>query len=436
MTREFQRRTLLSFRSKPQSQHKSNAYDRTTTTVFLNQFYTFKNTWDPPYDHVGVDVNSMKSVKNVKWWRNITGVELNEAWISYSSSTKISSVVFTGIVDDGTVEKYFDSALDLRLYLPQRVIFGFTGASSGTVTHTTYSWNFTSSLENDNIVPSLYPPHSRLLAAVCSGSGLVSVSFIIGFLWLCRDKGKEKVKEDESFTAQLTEQEFETATGAKMMSSSEMVSATNNFDEKNKLGEGGFSAVYKGFLKSKYIAVKKFKRVSIHGLKYYASEVMITGKLKLENLIKLIGWNNVAKTGERVSNCLASALHYMHRGCERCGLHRDIKSSNVLLDSNFNAKLADFGLSRLVSHDAKSLEGWTNGYGAPECHQTGKSSKMYDVYSFVVVAVEISCGRRAFVQIDDGNHVRLVKWVWDYYEQGNLLMQLTKDYAENLLRIK
>ncbi|KAF2321552.1 hypothetical protein GH714_000390 [Hevea brasiliensis] len=269
----------------------------------------------------------MKSVKNVKWWRNITGGELNEAWISYRSSTKISSVVFTGIVDDGTVEKHFDSALDLRLYLPKE------------------------------------------------------------------DKGKEKVKEVESFTAQLTEQEFETATGAKMMSSSEMVSATNNFDEKNKLGEGGFSAVYKGFLKSKYIAVKKFKRVSIHGLKYYASEVMITGKLKLENLIKLI-------------------------------------------DSNFNAKLADFGLSRLVSHDAKSLEGWTNGYEAPECHQTGKSSKMYDVYSFGVVALEIACGRRAFVQMDDGNHVRLVKWVWDYYEQGNLLMQLTKDYAENLLRIK
>ncbi|KAF2320602.1 hypothetical protein GH714_028891 [Hevea brasiliensis] len=79
---------------------------------------------------------------------------------------------------------------------------------------------------------------------------------------------------------------------------------------------------------------------------------MITGKLKHENLIKLIG-TKLLKWVERykIALGLASALHYMHQGCERCVLHRDIKSSNVLLDSNFNAKLADFGLARLVSHD-------------------------------------------------------------------------------------
>ncbi|KAF2320595.1 hypothetical protein GH714_028821 [Hevea brasiliensis] len=229
------------------------------------EFDTLTNTWDPPYDHVGVDVNSMKSVKKVEWWRNIT-------WISYNSSTKILSVAFTGIVDNVTVEQYFDYALDLRLYLPQRVIFGFTGASNATAIHTIYSWNFTSSLEDDNIVPSSSPPHSHkkhgmpwwLLAAVCLGSALVAALFIIGILWLRKVKSKEKkVKEDESFIAQLTEQEFESATGAKTMSYIEVVNATNNW--KHKLGEGGFSAVYMGVLKSEYIAVKKFKRVSIRG---------------------------------------------------------------------------------------------------------------------------------------------------------------------------
>ncbi|XP_057990330.1 L-type lectin-domain containing receptor kinase IX.1-like [Hevea brasiliensis] len=341
------------------------------------EFSIFRDNWDPPYDHVGIDANSMKCVKNEKWLSDVRKEKLNDAWISYNSSTKTLSVVFTGI-------------------------------------------------------------------------------------------GNSKVKEDESFTAQLTEQEFETATAAKMMPYGELNSATYNFDEKNKLEEGGFSAVYRGFLMFKYIAVKKFKRVSIHGLKHYASEVMITGKLKHENLIKLIGWcyekeqlllvfeympnlsldyhlfkgTKLLKWVERykIALGLASALHYMHQGCERCVLHRDIKSSNVLLDSNFNAKLADFGLARLVSHDAKSqtLEGWTNGYEAPECHQTGKSSKMSDVYSFGVVALEIACGRRAFVQMDDGNHVRLVKWVWDHYERDNLLeaadQRLCGKFDENQMK--
>ncbi|KAF2321548.1 hypothetical protein GH714_000379 [Hevea brasiliensis] len=291
----------------------SKQLNSTSNPFVAIEFDTLKNTWDPPYNHVGVDVNSMKSVKSVEWWRNITGGELNEAWISYNSSTKILSVVFTGIVDNVTVEQYFDYALDLILYLPQR------------------------------------------------------------------DKSNEKkVKEDESFIAQLTKQEFENATGAKMMSYSEVINATNNW--KHKLGEGGFSAVYMGVLKSKYIAIKKFKRVSIRGLKYYASEVIITSRLKHEKLIKLI-------------------------------------------DLEFNPKLVDFGLAWIMHHDAKSqiVEGMTNGYEAPECHQTGKSRKMSNVYNFGVVALEISCGRKAFVQMDDGHHLHLVKWVWDHYERGNLL---------------
>ncbi|KAF2321581.1 hypothetical protein GH714_000502 [Hevea brasiliensis] len=348
------------------------------------EFDTFKNTWDPPYDHVGVDVNSMKSVKNVKWWRNITGGELNEAWISYNSSTKILSVFFTGIVNNATMEQYFDYALDMRLYLPEKCNFGFTGASSATVTPTIYSWNFTSSWK-----------------------------MIIQFLRRIRAKRSER---KESFTAQLTEQEFETATGAKMMSHNEMVSATNNFDEKNKLGlvlrEGQLLLVFE-YMPNLSLDYHLFKGTT------------------------LLKWVKRYK----IAQGLASALHYLHQGCERCVLHRDIKSSNVLLDSNFNAKLADFGLSRLVSHDAKSqtLEGWTNGYEAPECHQTGKSSKMSDVYSFGVVALEIACGRRAFVQMDDGNHVRLVKWVWDHYEQGDLLdaadKRLCRKFDENQMKL-
>ena len=105
-------------------------------------------------------------------------------------------------------------------------------------------------------------------------------------------------------------------------------------------------------------------------------------------------------------------------------MHRDIKSSNVMLDANFNAKLGDFGLARLVDHELGSqttvLAG-TMGYLAPECVTTGKSSKESDVYSFGVVALEITCGRKPVEVREEPSKVRLVEWVWSLYGKGKLL---------------
>ncbi|KAF2320610.1 hypothetical protein GH714_029009 [Hevea brasiliensis] len=109
---------------------------------------------------------------------------------------------------------------------------------------------------------------------------------------------------------------------------------------------------------------------------------------------------------------------------EQCVVHRDIKSSNIMLDSNFNAKLGDFGLARMMEH-GKGLQmtvlAGTMGYMAPECLRTGKASRESDVYSFGVVALEIACGRRPINSMANEEEVQMVSWVWELYGRGKLL---------------
>ncbi|KAF2320600.1 hypothetical protein GH714_028857 [Hevea brasiliensis] len=254
------------------------------------------------------------------------------------------------------------------------------------------------------------------------------------------------------------DKQFERVAGARKISYDELAHVTNSFSEQNKLGRGGFGEVYKGLFNDSngfsegniYVAVKRIFEVSIQGIKDYTSELMIASQVRHKNLIQLIGWCHEKRelllvfeympnlsldchlfnaekllTWEQrytIGKDLASALNYLHEECKQCVLHRDIKSSNVMLDANFNPILGDFGLARLMHYDMRSqtLQGGTEGYIAPECYETGKSTKESDVYSYGVVLLEIACGRKPFVPTEDGNWVRLVKWVWDLYGSGKL----------------
>ncbi|KAG4953749.1 hypothetical protein JHK87_039343 [Glycine soja] len=113
----------------------------------------------------------------------------------------------------------------------------------------------------------------------------------------------------------------------------------------------------------------------------------------------------------KVALGVALALRYLHEDAEQSVLHRDIKSANVLLDTNFSTKLGDFGMAKLVDPRLRTQRtGLVGTYGA---------SKESDIYSFGVVALEIACGRRTY---QDGEyHVPLVSWVWQLYVEGNVL---------------
>ncbi|XP_044481359.1 LOW QUALITY PROTEIN: L-type lectin-domain containing receptor kinase IX.1-like [Mangifera indica] len=420
----------------------------TSKQIVAVEFDSFQNSWDPSSDHVGINVNSIISVTTVNWKSSIKDGRRANAWVSYNSSTQNLSVFLTyadNPVFSGNSSLWY--IVDLRKFLPERVKVGFSASTSEVVEiHNIISWNFTSTLDENKGKPNV-----GLIVGLTVGTGALICG--LGVIWFIRWKKRAGVNKEDEAIDEAMDDEFEKGTGPKRFTYRELNKATNSFAEEGKLGEGGFGGVYKGLLSDQKteVAVKRVSRRSKQGKKEYVSEVRIISRLRHRNLVQLYGWCH--QQGElllvyefmpngsldahlfggkatlswairyKIALGLASALLYLHEEWEQCVVHRDIKSSNVMLDSNFNAKLGDFGLARLVDHDSTSqttvLAG-TMGYLAPECVTTGKASKESDVYSFGVVALEITCGRRPVESREEPSKVRLVEWVWGLYGKGQL----------------
>ncbi|GKU94825.1 hypothetical protein SLEP1_g8262 [Rubroshorea leprosula] len=194
----------------------------------------------------------------------------------------------------------------------------------------------------------------------------------------------------------------------------EIQSATNNFDEKLLIGKGGFGNVYIGKLKNgSKAAVKRGQPRSGQGLSEFHTEIMILSKIRHRHLVSPIGYCD-----ERLQICIDAArgLHYLHKECAGGIIHRDIKSTNILLDENLIAKVADFGLSKSAPMDqtdvSTGIKG-TFGYLDPEYFNTHQLTEKSDVYSFGVVLLEVLCARPAIISGDPQlpvEQVNLADW--------------------------
>ncbi|CAM8907013.1 unnamed protein product [Rhodiola kirilowii] len=450
-------------------------YNATLFPFVAVEFDTFQNDRfiDRPSGHVGIDVGSMESVAWERWKSSVLDGKPCEAWINYDAASKELSILFTGFDNNVTVLQSLNYTIDLRKILPEFVWVGF-GAATGAWSelHSIRSWWFDSKLVALNETSNIAPPPSQVIGSaqpvsapsrigLISGSvsgAIVVLIVLVGFIvWRKRGSNKElRLGMDE---------EFENVTGPKRYSYKALQCATHKFDEKNKLGEGGFGGVYKGLIDRTTVAIKRVSKDSRQGVKEYASEVRVISKLRHRNLVQLLGWcherdemllvyefmpngsldthlfkSEIALTWAsrfKIAQGLASALLYLHEGCDQYVVHRDIKSSNVMLDSAFNAKLGDFGLARLVDRQKFSettIPAGTRGYIDPESVITGKTSKQSDVYSFGILALEICCGRKPIDHQAPENEVSLVDWVYELNHGGKLLdavdPRLEKDYNE------
>ncbi|KAK4776405.1 hypothetical protein SAY86_005093 [Trapa natans] len=437
-----------------------NLKDEKSTGKFVAvEFDIYKNYIDPPGTHVGIDNGSVVSVTNTSWFCNFTHGQLNEAWINYDSRSKNLSVIFTDYKNGTRSLGYLSYVIDLRSILPEEVILGFSAATGNkAAAHFIKAWNFTSTLE---ITKELREGGVIGLVVGISMGGLALVVGLVGLYWFCwrrKGKGYETEEEDEAVLRYMNDElEMESTMGPKRFSYAELAAATGNFKPEEKLGEGGFGGVYRGFLQSTgtYVAVKKnrISSGSSQGLKEYASEIKIISRLRHRNLVQLMGWCHQKRElllvyeymingsldfhlfkGKcfipwniryKIAQGLASALLYLHEEWEQCVVHRDIKSSNIMLDVDFNAKLGDFGLARLVDHakgsQTTTILAGTMGYMAPECSETLRSTKESDIYSFGVVCLEIACGRRAVDPSLPEDEMALVRWVWSLHKKGEVL---------------
>ncbi|XP_034920795.1 serine/threonine-protein kinase PBL34 isoform X3 [Populus alba] len=275
-------------------------------------------------------------------------------------------------------------------------------------------------------------------------------------------------------------EELKVSSQLRKFSFNELKSATRNFRPESILGEGGFGCVFKGWINENgtapvkpgtglSVAVKTLNHDGLQGHKEWLAEVNYLGDLLHPNLVKLIGYcieddqrllvyefmprgsleNHLFRTGSlplpwsvrmKVLLGAAKGLTFLHEETERPVIYRDFKTSNILLDADYNAKLSDFGLAKDgpegdKTHVSTRVMG-TYGYAAPEYVMTGHLTSKSDVYSFGVVLLEMLTGRRSMDKHRPNGEHNLVEWAQPHLDERRRFYRMIDPRLEGRFSIK
>ncbi|CAN6363303.1 unnamed protein product [Urochloa humidicola] len=283
-----------------------------------------------------------------------------------------------------------------------------------------------------------------------------------------QDKAKINMKEDETIVWGLEGRSSEFM----VYDFSQVLQATANFSDENKLGQGGFGPVYKGrFHDGLEIAVKRLASHSGQGFTQFKNEVQLIAKLQHTNLVRLLGccsqeeekiliyeylpnksldlfifdetrrallyWNRRLHIIEGI----AQGLLYLHKHSRLRVIHRDLKASNILLDHEMNPKISDFGLAKTYSTNDTEVNTerivGTYGYMAPEYASEGLFSIKSDVFSFGVLTLEIVSGKRSSGLHRCGDFINLLGHAWQLWKDERRLqiMDASLDIENHKLEI-
>ncbi|CAI9093019.1 OLC1v1028416C1 [Oldenlandia corymbosa var. corymbosa] len=421
-------------------------------------------------NHVGIDLNSPISVvkheagfydgdefKPVK----LSSGKNIQAWIEFDGKELGINVTIAPVGTSKPLKpllSYYDGVI--AKYVSPSMLVGFSaGKTIWNETQRILAWSLADKGAprqiNTSDLPIILPessPSSSSSSSISSGLivgiAIICVAALLfislsGLYWFkLRKKRGDKSDEVEGWEIDYWPHRF---------SYEELARATNQFSDDEILGRGGSGKVFKGLIQANniFIAVKSINRDSKQGLREFMSEISTIGRLQHKNVVPLRGW---CKEGQEMllvydympngslyswifSNSktlswhrrlmiltdIAEGLNYLHHGWLQLVLHRDIKSSNILLDSDLCAKLGDFGLAKLYIHGQAPtptrLVG-TIGYMAPELVKAGPTMGS-DIFSFGVVVLEVVCGRKP-TEMHSEYALALVDWVRKLHRDGRL----------------
>ncbi|KAK1299834.1 L-type lectin-domain containing receptor kinase IV.1 [Acorus calamus] len=418
-------------------------------------------------NHIGIDVNGLRSVKaqpagyfsdgSNRGFRNLSlkSGQPMQVWVDYDGPNMELNVTLSPIRVSKPVVPLMSITINLSEFTLDSVYAGFSSSTGSFFTsHYILGWSFIVNGRVQDLDLSKLPSLPRIgpkekpkvltvgLPVFLSMVALTAASIIGVMLWQ-RHKFAELMED------------WEVEYGPHRFSYKELYTATRGFRERELLGAGGFGRVYKGVLpKNKCeVAIKRVSHESRQGMREFVAEIVSIGRLRHRNIVQLLGY--CRRKGElllvydymsngsldkflfnrterdklgwserfRIVRGVASGLLYLHEGWEQLVIHRDVKSSNVLLDGEMNARLGDFGLARLYDHgtdpQTTHVVG-TLGYLAPELSKTGKGTTATDVFSFGVFLLEVVCGRKP-IDLRLEEPMNLVDWVLDHWRRGTVM---------------
>ncbi|KAG6472795.1 hypothetical protein ZIOFF_070273 [Zingiber officinale] len=421
-------------------------------------------------NHVGVDINNLTSVvavpaayhtdehKNVTV--NLLGGEPIQAWIDYDGAAKVLNVTIAPFMVPKPHQPLISWPINLSPIFKEYMYVGFSAATGRpTSNHYVLGWSFSTVGLAPNLTLSELPlpPRKKVnsstsrigIVKAVLVSSLITLVFLL-FLFLV----SKYLRNRRILSENLEDWEFDYPN---RFPYKELYRATKGFKETEVLGSGGFGKVYRGILRrtGKQVAIKKISNSSSQGVREFIAELSSLGQMRHRNIVQLLGW---CKRNEdlllvydympngsldtflfdddrgtdlswnqrfKILKDIAFGLLYLHEEWEQVVVHRDVKSSNMLLDAELNGRLGDFGLARLHEHgkDPRTTRAvGTMGYISPELYNTGKATTGSDVFAYGILLFEVASGRRPIEHTAPSIlQVVLIDWVRECHTMNKLL---------------
>ncbi|XP_056170247.1 L-type lectin-domain containing receptor kinase IV.1-like [Syzygium oleosum] len=440
---------------------------KATNHIFAVEFDTIQNNefHDINDNHVGIDVNGLVSVKsspagytenNIQGFRNLSLIsgKAMQVWVDYDGVHKQIRVAVAPVNVDKPNTPLLSLSFNLSPIFKETMYVGFS-SSTGTLltSHYILGWSLKVNGQAHRLDLSQLPrlPHmKKKQKSILLTTGLPFMCLF--FLSILVFAVAYAIRKRRKFAEVL--EDWERDYSPHRFKYKDLYVATKGFRDQELLGAGGFGRVYRGVLPTSKteIAVKRVSHESRQGMRQFIAEIISIGRLRHRNIVTFLGY--CRRKGElllvydympngsldkylynqpkvtlnwsqrfKVIKGVAYGLSYLHEGWEQVVIHRDIKASNILLDSELNGRLGDFGLARLYDHgtDPQTTHVMgTLGYLAPENTRTARATTSTDVFAFGAFLLEVACGRRP-IEAREEEDVILVDWVFSCWEKGNIL---------------